>query len=89
MLFVMSEILTIHGELQGTLEFHEPEPTGNPFIRAGAAWAKEAPPSEAIKTQAKSTRTDLPAIFEPVPAIPLTGSVCKDEITRHRDPIKE
>jgi hypothetical protein len=37
MLFVMSEILTIHGELQGTLGFHEPEPTGNAFRRVGAA----------------------------------------------------
>jgi hypothetical protein len=73
----MSEILTIHGELQGTLGFHEPEPTGNPFIRVGEAWTNEAPPSEVIKTQAKSTRTDLPAIFEPVPAIPPTGSFCK------------
>ena len=27
MLFVRSEILTIHGLLQGTFGFHEPEPT--------------------------------------------------------------
>jgi hypothetical protein len=73
----MSEILTIHGELQGTLGFHEAEPIGNEFTRVGVAWAKEAPPSEAMKAQAKTTRTNLRAKFEPAPSIPPTGSICK------------
>ena len=89
MLFVMSEIPTIHGELQGTLGFHDPEPTGNEFVPVVVAWTKEVPPSEVIKTLAKITRTDLLARLEPVPAVPLIASVCKDESSRHLDAIKE
>jgi len=65
MLFVISEIRTIHGELQGTREFHEPEAsTGNEFVAEAVPTLNEpgrtiVTSTTVIRNNAVSLRTGL------------------------------